>query len=46
MFLGHFEDGVELVRIGIDPLGLFELFDLLEEVFSDVDLHELLIEQH
>jgi hypothetical protein len=24
--LGHFEDGVKLVRIGIDPLGLFELF--------------------
>lgn len=43
--LGQFEDGVELGRVGTDPLGLFELPHLLEEVLPQVGLHQLLVQQ-
>ena len=34
-----FEDGVELAAVGVDPLRLFEIFELSVEVPAEVDLH-------
>ena len=42
--LGDFEDGVELAAVGVDPLRLFEVFELSVKVPSEVDLHYFLID--
>lgn len=40
----YFEDGIELVRVGIDPDRQLKVLQVIVKVFSQVDLDECLID--
>jgi hypothetical protein len=35
----NFEDSVELIRVGIDPTGLFQVLKLIVKILPQVDLN-------